>query len=114
MKMVVKMNEEWYQKYLIEDVIFTDGHYCVKYSEIGKIDILSGKGYDRCYGKEKMILGLWFQDKGGLEDNWDGWVQRRVKFCPFCGLKSEDSKMQEDKIFLPKGAVFTVTDLHEG
>ncbi len=64
-------------------------HDCVLNFEVRKIDYCDGKAYDRCSGTKPMNLELWFCDQDGTEMHCDGWVEREVLYCPFCGLKSE-------------------------
>jgi hypothetical protein len=64
-------------------------HECVINFEVEKVDYCDGEAYDRCSGINPMILELYFRDQDGTEFHCDGWVAREVKYCPFCGLKSE-------------------------
>jgi hypothetical protein len=64
-------------------------HSCRIDFETEKVDDCLGTGHDECYGTNPMILELWFRDQDGTETICDGWVEREVKYCPYCGLKAE-------------------------
>jgi hypothetical protein len=65
-------------------------HECKKHFLTRKIDECSGEGYNRCFGFGPMVLEVWFADKDGTESYYDEWIQVKVDFCPFCGLKSKE------------------------
>ena len=67
-------------------------HNCVEEFETRKIDDCSGKAYNRCYGTNPMHLEIWYQDTDGTECYFDNWTETKVNFCPFCGLKAEETK----------------------
>lgn len=54
------------------------------------MDNMCGWIEDSCTGTNPMILSLWYQDTDGQEFACDGYAEREVKFCPYCGLKAED------------------------
>lgn len=64
-------------------------HICKEEFLTEKIDNCSGKGINRCWGTERMTLEVWYCDKDGTETYFDNWALMNVKFCPFCGKKSE-------------------------
>jgi hypothetical protein len=64
-------------------------HECMELFTTQEIDDCSGEGYNRCYGIFPMILEVWFMDQDGLDSYRDNWQRIIVKFCPYCGLKSE-------------------------
>ena len=69
---------------------FGKTHLCIREFPTEKIDYCSGLGWNKCYGTKPMTLEVWFQDKNGLEEYEDNWMEIEVNFCPFCGLKSEE------------------------
>lgn len=64
-------------------------HKCIQRFVTQKIDDCSGEGTDVCSGIENMILEVWFADQDGLENYHDNWIEVKVNFCPFCGVKSQ-------------------------
>lgn len=66
-------------------------HNCVEEFETREIDYCSGKGYNRCYGINPMLLEIWYRDQS-CEEYCDNWTETKVNFCPFCGLKAEETK----------------------
>lgn len=65
-------------------------HNCIERFETRKIDDCSGHGYNRCMGVNPMILEVYYRDIDGTETYYDNWIEMKVKFCPFCGLKAND------------------------
>ena len=66
-------------------------HECIVKFETRKIDNCSGEGHYKCYGTNPMIFEVWYENKDGIEEFCDGWIEIDVKFCPYCGLKKEDA-----------------------
>lgn len=62
-----------------------NSHRCSRSFPTRKIDDCSGVGVDQCYGIQPMTLLLWFCDQDGTETYCDGYVERQVDYCPFCG-----------------------------
>lgn len=70
-------------------------HFCIQKFETRKIDDCCGKGTNECSGINPMTLQLWYADKDGTECYYDNWVEIKVCYCPFCGLKSEGLSANE-------------------
>lgn len=64
-------------------------HKCYKEFPTYKIDECTGIGSNFCEGTENMVLSVWFRAKDGTECYYDDWVEVKVNYCPFCGLKSK-------------------------
>lgn len=73
-------------------------HECKEEFEIQKmrLNYCVEKAYNKCYGNNPMIFQVWFEDKDGIENFFDNYVEVEVKFCPYCGCKaSSKSGLQE-------------------
>lgn len=73
-------------------------HKCIEKFETLKIDDCSGEGINTCEGIFPMTLSIWHAGKDGTECYFDDYVEITVKYCPFCGLKSQPNK---DKMYPP-------------
>lgn len=76
-------------------------HECKKTFKVREIDDCSVKAFNRCYGDEKLILELYFQDQDGTECYFDNWIKEEVNFCPYCGYQPERLSPEGVKICKP-------------
>lgn len=65
-----------------------------------ELDEPRGKKVDQltheCYGCENMVFRLHFISTNGIEDIIEDILEQKVKYCPFCGLKSQPERLNPE------------------
>lgn len=68
-------------------------HECIRSFKTRKIDDCKGEGFNRCFGLDDMKLEVWYEDQDGTESYCDNWIEVKVNYCPYCGLRSKDKEL---------------------